>query len=304
MNFRINTRTELFLLDLNYKLNYCRSMDQNTTPAPLSNQQPVAPGNFQTPPLPPKKNNIYPELLISNNTHPNRFLAFPILGIFVKSILIIPLFFIIFFIEFGYIVLMILTPFVILFTGKYWEPAYKLTLVYMKFYTKIYLYIAGITDKYPGFGMNENGIFMLRYPMPQAPSRLLAFPLLGFIIRLILLIPFSIYGAVLGYAAYIAVVFSWFVVLFTGRYPEGLYELIRDYLRITNASVIYLSYLSDTYPSFHISMNHKVIKFILIVIAAIYLIFNWTSFATGFIQGMNQAAAVHTSGGATRGAAL
>jgi hypothetical protein len=213
-----------------------------------------------------KASRIYPELIIHNIEHPNRLLAIPFIGFFIRIILIIPPAIVNLFLGILYFVTCLIVPFVILFTGKYWDPAYKYSLMYLRYSTKIGLYIYGLTDKYPGFSFDESGIFTLRYDKPTKPSRLLAFPLLGFLIRMILLIPYFIYIEVLGRGAFIGLVWSWLVILFTGRYPESIYEFLRDTIRVSNASGIYMSYLSDTYPSFHISMNHKVVKIILLVL--------------------------------------
>ncbi len=157
---------------------------------------------------------------------------------------------------------------------------YKYTLIFMRFNTKLYLYLFGLTDKYPGFSMDENGLFTLKYDKPATSSRLLAFPLLGFLIRMILLIPFSLYISVVQMGAFIAVFCSWFVVLFTGRYPESFYEIVRDYLRLWNASFLYSFYLSDTYPSFRISMNHKTVKIILLILGLLLVFGNFFSSLT------------------------
>jgi len=224
-----------------------------------------------------KDSRIYPELIIHNNEHPNRWLAVPFIGLFIRLILIIPAALVNLFIGLCFFVLWLILPFVILFTGKYWDTAYNYLLNYLRYSTKISLYIYGLTDKYPGFNFNEEGIFTIRYPKPEKPSRLLAFPVLGFLIRVILLIPYGIYIAVLGRGVFVALFCSWFVILFKGRYPESMYEFMRDTLRVSLASSLYISYLSDTYPSFHISMNHKVVKIILLVLGALLFLANFSA---------------------------
>jgi hypothetical protein len=139
----------------------------------------------------------------------------------------------------------------------------------MRYSTKVGLYLSGLTDTYPGFGLDTKGLFELDFPKPQTPSRLLGAPILGFLIRIILIIPYAIFETVLMYGMEWAVLFSWFAVLFKGKYPESLYEFTYDSIRVMNAASMYTSYLSDTYPSFHISMNHKKIKILLLVLGTI-----------------------------------
>jgi Domain of unknown function (DUF4389) len=49
--------------------------------------------------------------------------------------------------------------------------------------------------------------------------------------RLLLVIPHLIWLYLWGIAAYVAVVISWFVALFTGHVPEGLHLFNAGYLR-------------------------------------------------------------------------
>jgi len=216
--------------------------------------------------------NLYPQLIIKNNEHPNRWLAIPFLGIIFKTIILIPVFIEVIGLGIAALFFYLAVPFVILFTGNYWDSAYDFFLGYFKFSTKITLYYAGLTDKYPGFSLSDDGIFSLKIDKPQTPSRLMAFPILGYIIRYILLIPYLIFSMVLVYGMSIAVFISWFIILFSGRYPESIYEFICDTQRITLAQVMYFYYLSDTYPSFYISMKHKTIKILLIIAGVLYFL--------------------------------
>lgn len=218
--------------------------------------------------------NFYPHLVVDNNKKPNKFLAFPFLGILVKFILLIPVGIEMFFLSFFSIFVLFITWFVISFTGKYWDFAYRFFLGYMRLETKIYLYVYGITDKYPGFTFSTNGILTLDVTKPEKPNRWLAVPFVGLFIRFILSIPYLIFSDVLGRGSGIAMFLSWFVVLFKGRLPESFYEFEKDTLRVANASSVYLLGLSDKYPSFSISMNHQTAKILLIIVGAILSAFN------------------------------
>jgi hypothetical protein len=213
--------------------------------------------------------NFYPKLVFKNNEHPDSLFAFPLVGFLIKLIMLIPVGIFMVLIGIVYAFLWFITPFVILFTGKYWDTAYEFAVNYMTYKTKIFLFLSGLTDKYPGFSLDANGLFELELPKPTKPNRWLALPLFGFIIRVILLIPYNIYQSVLMYGMYASVIASWFGVLIKGKYPESLYEFNHDAWRVSLASTVYLSYLSDTYPSFTISMKHKNTKIALIVIGAI-----------------------------------
>lgn len=68
--------------------------------------------------------------------------------------------------------------------------------------------------------------------------------------RLILVIPWAIVGIFWLLAALVAVVIAWFAIVFTGRYPQGLYDLaakaLRYYTRVNSFALL----MTDAWPSF------------------------------------------------------
>jgi hypothetical protein len=68
--------------------------------------------------------------------------------------------------------------------------------------------------------------------------------------RLILAIPVLIVGVVYTIGAVVAIVIAWFALLFTGRYPEGLYNFSAGVLRYTTRMNAYTRLLTDVYPPF------------------------------------------------------
>lgn len=214
---------------------------------------------------------IYPSLIINQIQNPNRLFAFPLIGILIKLILLIPIFIeLVFLAIWLFIVVSLINPFVVLFTGKYLSHAHSLSVGFIRLSTKITFYIYGLTDKYPWFGLQNSGDLNFDIPINQSPKRLFAIPVLGGLIRFILLIPYLLFDNIMSYAAGIGVmILAWAVVLIRGKYPEGLFELARDSSRVSASAFAYMSGLSDKYPSFHISMAHNKIKLILIAIAVI-----------------------------------
>ncbi len=57
-------------------------------------------------------------------------------------------------------------------------------------------------------------------------------------------------GGVLGAAAVVGSVIAWFAILFTGRYPPGLWSLAALYLRWRVRAVAYMMLLRDEFPPF------------------------------------------------------
>jgi hypothetical protein len=76
---------------------------------------------------------------------------------------------------------------------------------------------------------------------PQTPGERLAIP------HYILLVFMSL-------AAFFVVIFAWFAILFTGRYPRGLFDFVLGVFRWTNRVVGYsLILVTDEYPPFRLS---------------------------------------------------
>lgn len=78
----------------------------------------------------------------------------------------------------------------------------------------------------------------------ESRSRLTAF------FRLILAIPLAIWLYVYALVALAAVVIAWFAIVFTARYPRGLYDFIAGFTRFTARFMAYTYLLTDPYPSF------------------------------------------------------
>lgn len=225
---------------------------------------------------------LYPIINIKRNEHPNRFYALPLIGFLVKAIATIPVGIWLAILMFGELFIVSINSLIILFTGKYWQFAYQYNLGVIRLSIKTLFYFDGLTDKYPGFSLNINDNYSVDIPYHQNPSRFFAIPILGFFIRIFLLIPYYIYSEVIYYAARIAVFFSFAPVLFSGYYPETTFELDRDSARVIYGSSAYIMGLSDTYPSFHISMNHQTMKIILIIAGAFLALANMFSSTTNY----------------------
>ena len=69
--------------------------------------------------------------------------------------------------------------------------------------------------------------------------------------RYLLSIPWLIVAAIYGFVAELATIVAWFALVFTGRYPEGLYNFNAGYLRMQNRVNGFSYLLTDEWPSFN-----------------------------------------------------
>lgn len=215
---------------------------------------------------------IYPAFSVDHIKTPNRFWATPILGGIIKIIILIPVFFEISVLMIYIYIISIINSLVVLFTGKYWRYCFSVTTGTLKLATKTGLFFVGLTNKYPGFTFKIEDKITLDFKYPKNPSRFFAIPILGGVARIILLIPYSIYTQAISNGAFFGAIVSSFPVFFKGRYPESTYEMGRDATRLGLSEMMYFAGISDSYPSFSISMNHQTIKILLIIVGALMLI--------------------------------
>jgi len=68
--------------------------------------------------------------------------------------------------------------------------------------------------------------------------------------RYFIVIPWLLVNMLYGIGAGIAVTIAWFVMIFTGRYPEGLYNFNAGYLRNTARFNSFYYLMTDEYPPF------------------------------------------------------
>ena len=146
----------------------------------------------------PTQERDYQMLSIDHTRNPNRLWAFPVIGGAIKLLIVIPVSIWLLFVGFAAIVLSIINGFFVLFTGKYWEPAYALAVGSMRLTTKANCFFLGLSDTYPGFSLDSSDDGRLEFAMPTQPNRLLALPLVGGIFRFAVLVPFFIFLFVLG----------------------------------------------------------------------------------------------------------
>jgi hypothetical protein len=68
--------------------------------------------------------------------------------------------------------------------------------------------------------------------------------------RYIVSIPWLIVAAIYGFVAQIAAVIAWFAIVFTGRYPEGIYNFNAGYLRMYSRVYSFEHLMNDEWPPF------------------------------------------------------
>jgi hypothetical protein len=138
----------------------------------------------------------------------------------------------------------IISWFTIVLTGAHIPGIRQFTTFFLRWRVRALAYLMLLEDAYPPFGDGP-------YPAgveivdPAGPRDRVS---VGF--RLILVIPHVIVLFFVLIAWCITTIVAWFVILFTGEYPAGLYEFGVGSLRWLIRVQAYLLLLVDDYPPF------------------------------------------------------
>jgi small-conductance mechanosensitive channel len=134
----------------------------------------------------------------------------------------------------------------ILFRQKYPRWWFDWNLNLFRFQNRVFAYVALTNDRYPSTDEEQAVHIQIDYPDVRSDlNRWLP------LVKWLLAIPHWIVLVLLGIAAFFAVIFAWFVILFTGRYPRGLFDFVEGVFRWGARVEGYaLLLVTDRYPPF------------------------------------------------------
>jgi|SRR5690348_16250676 uncharacterized protein DUF4389/zinc ribbon protein len=144
-------------------------------------------------------------------------------------------------------VLVFIAWFAILFTGRFPAGMFGFVERTLRYYARLNAYGALMTDRFPAFGGGEPGDgYPVEYRLdsPDRLSRLTTF------FRAIMVIPAYVVLYFLNLAAAVVTFAAWFVILFTGRLPRGMFDFLLFCHRYLMRVVSYYSLVTDEYPWF------------------------------------------------------
>ena len=131
----------------------------------------------------------------------------------------------------------------ILFRQKYPRWWFDWNLELLRFQNRVGAYLALLDDRYPS--TDERQSVQLDFPYPDAERELNRWlPL----VKWFLAIPHYVV------LLFLCVMLAWFAILFTGRYPQGLFEFVVGVIRWGNRVLGYAFLLvTDEYPPFRLN---------------------------------------------------
>jgi hypothetical protein len=137
----------------------------------------------------------------------------------------------------------------ILFRQKYPRWWFDWNLELQRFTNRVGTYLALMDDRYPS--TTERQSVRLDYDYPDVARDLNRWlPLL----KWFLAIPHYVVLIFLDIAAVVVLIVAWFAILFTGRYPRGIFAFVEGVIRWHNRVVGYaLTLVTDRYPPFSLA---------------------------------------------------
>jgi hypothetical protein len=145
--------------------------------------------------------------------------------------------------------LLVLPPLLmILFRQRYPRWWFDWNLELLRFINRVGIYVALMDDRYPS--TEERQSVHLDIPYPDARHGLNRFlPL----VKWLLAIPHYVVLFFLYLGAIVLVIGAWFAILFTGRYPRGIFDYVEGVIRWHNRVVAYAFIMvTDQYPPFRL----------------------------------------------------
>jgi hypothetical protein len=144
--------------------------------------------------------------------------------------------------------LLVLPPLLmIVFRRKYPRWWYDFNVELLRFQNRVGVYFALMDDRYPSTDEQQSVRLDLPYPDATRLNRWLP------IVKWLLAIPHYVVLFFLYVGAVFALIGAWFAILFTGRFPRGIFDYLVGVGRWTNRVTAYAFILvTDDYPPFQL----------------------------------------------------
>ena len=210
---------------------------------PEPGAQPPAP-----PPPPPPPAGVDPEVAayplqvdIQRQEEYSRFMPL------IKWLLAIPHFIVLTLLGIGALVAIIVAFFAILITGRYPRGLFDYISGVYRWAWRVSAYTYLMVDPYPPFSLASDPSYPATYEVTYPEEGVARWrPLLHWL----LIIPYHLVATVLVYLSFLMVFFGFFTILFTKRFPAGIFNIALVGMRWTMRANAYHSWLTTKYPPF------------------------------------------------------
>jgi Na+/H+ antiporter NhaC len=164
----------------------------------------------------------------------------------IKWLLVIPHFLVLTVLYIGVFVAWIIAFFAVLITGRFPQGLWTFIVGTFRWSWRAMAYYLLMTDRYPPFSFDDLTDYPARFDV-EYPERVARWRPL---VHWLLVIPYSIIAYILGLILYILVFVAFWVILFTKKFPEGLFDLTRGFMLWQFRASAYGGFLVTRYPPF------------------------------------------------------
>jgi len=211
-------------------------------------QQPM----WQPPPAFPLAPDAYPvNVSYDRGAAINRLWGIPLIGQMVRWILLIPHFIVMILLAIVAAIQLLVAWIPVLILGRFPGWGYRWIGGLLAYSQRVQAYSMLMTSTYPPFALeSEDYPITVRYDEGVRINRLWGIPIIGHIVRFIVLIPHFILIWLLAIIAGFVMLFVWAPVLIFGRQADLVYTLVGGLYRWQLRTVAYLFMMVDRYPPF------------------------------------------------------
>jgi len=137
--------------------------------------------------------------------------------------------------------------FALLFTGSWPQGLYDFTAGFVRYYTRVTGYTWLLADPYPPFSGGDEPSYPVR--MHIGPP-LAEYNRLKVLLRIFYIIPAYLIVYVMNVVVQLAGIASWLVIVFTGRQPKGLQDVLGLCVSYMSRACALFLLITETYPPF------------------------------------------------------
>ena len=147
--------------------------------------------------------------------------------------------------------------FALLFTGRYPKSLYDFHASYARYTTYAYGYLLLATDKWPGFSGSADADQPVRLGIdPPLP----VYSRVKVLFRFVLMIPVVLIVYAMQIVATVAAFVAWFAIVFTGKLPQGVYQMIHLGLSYQQRAMPYMMLLTEDWPAFTVEGDRAALE--------------------------------------------
>jgi hypothetical protein len=135
--------------------------------------------------------------------------------------------------------------FAIVFTGRYPDGLYNLTAMALRYHARINSWVYLMTDEWPAFDGAEHPEYPIRLVIPEPQE---SYSRVKTLFRIIIGIPVMIMAYLFGILIGIVGILAWVVIVITGKFPKGLFDVMKMGMAYTILAGVYFGLITESYP--------------------------------------------------------